>query len=98
MGRVQWGVSLKGGVGWGGVHYEWVGWGVSWRRGLSWRGGVGWGALCRGGVGCVMEEEPVMEGWGLSWRGGVGHIQGWCGVGHEEVGWGCHAGVGCVVS
>ena len=53
--------------------------------------------LCRGGVGCVMEEEPVMEGWGLSWRGGVGHIQGWCGVGHEEVGWGCHAGVGCVV-
>ena len=48
MGRVQWGVSLKGGVGWvgwGGVHYEGVGWGVSWRRGLSWKGGVGWGAL-----------------------------------------------------
>ena len=44
-----------------------------------------------------MEEEPVMEGWGLSWRGGVGHIQGWCGVCHEEVGWGCHAGVGCGV-
>ena len=55
--------------------------------------------LCRGGVGCVMEEEPVMEGWAVSWRGGVGHIQGWCGVCHEEVGWGlsCRGGVGCVM-
>ena len=36
-------IKRWGGVG--GVHYEGVGWGVSWRRGLSWRGGVGWGAL-----------------------------------------------------
>ena len=64
--NVNWGVSLKGGVGcimkgwgWGGVHYEGV-----------------------GGVGCVMEEGSVMEGW--------------FGVCHEGVGWGCHAGVGCV--
>ena len=26
----------------------------------------------------------------------MGHIQGWCGVCHEGVGWGCYAGVGCV--
>ena len=31
-------------MGWT-VHYEGVGWGVSWRRGLSWKGGVGLGAL-----------------------------------------------------
>ena len=41
-----------------------------------------------GGVGCVMEEGSVMEGWGLSWRGRVGHIQGWCGVGCVMQGWG----------
>ena len=61
-----------GGVGWGGVGCIMKGWG---------------GCVMKGWGGCVMEEEPVMEGWGLSWRGGVGHIQGWCGVCHEEVGW-----------
>ena len=46
--------------GWGGVHYE----------------GVGWLCYVGGGVGCVMEEEPVMEGWGLSCRGGGGSYTG----------------------
>ena len=49
--------------------------------------------LCRGGVGCVMEEEPVMEGVGwVIYRGGVGWVM-------KKWGWGCHAGVGvCGVS
>ena len=64
--------------------------------------------LCRSGVGCVMEEEPVMEGWGLSWRGGVGSYTGvvWGGVmkkwgGVVMQGWGVwcvmKGWVGCVM-
>ena len=58
-------------MGWGGVHYEGVGWGVSWRRGgvshiQGWCGvgheEVGWG--CHAGVGCVVCHEGV--GWGVS--------------------------------
>ena len=69
----------------------------------------GWGGVHYEGVGCVMEEGSVMEGWGVewSWRGGVGCVmKGWgwgvscrCGVGcvMKGLGWGCHAGVGWVM-
>ena len=54
--------------------------------------------LCRGGVGCVMEEEPVMEGWGGSYTGVGWGVSCRCGVVcHEGVGWGCLAGVGWVM-
>ena len=110
--NVNWGVSLKGGVGWGVLWRGRVQWGV------SLKGGVGWGALWRGRVGCVMEGWGgvgcimkgwvgcIMKGWGgVLWRGGVGWGVSWRrslswrgGVCHGGVGWVIYrGGVGCVM-
>ena len=72
---------------WGGVGWGWVGLdGVGWCEvGLG--GVVGWGWVGLGGVGWGW---MVLDGRGVEWCGGVG----WCGVGLGGVGW-CWVLLGC---
>ena len=63
------------------MHYEGVGWGVSWRGGVGWvhyegvgwvcYEGVGWGGVRHGGGACHGGVGSVMEGWGGSYTGVV---------------------------